>query len=151
MSIAAMSRKGDGEVQKKANAQEAAQGKQAVQLKAGLQGKGFAEQEAALSPVQMSGGSYGGGKGGSWTLAELGTGEAQTEQQTEQQGEPTKRAPMGPSVEQIVADAYTLGGTSRYNVTPQEAIKWVEDQLRNARPEHKYAFQEAIKKINKRL
>lgn len=144
---ASMARKGDADVQKKSAANEAAASPRNVQLKQALQGKGFAEQEAALAPVQMAGGSYGGGKGGSWNLSELGTGEAESEQQEE----PTKRAPMGPSVEQIVADAYTLGGKERYQVTPDKAIKWVEDQMRGAKPEHKYAFQEAIKKINKRL
>jgi hypothetical protein len=60
-------------------------------------------------------------------------------------------APMGPSVEQIVQDAYTLGGQSRYQVGPEEAIRWVEERIRTARPEHKHVFIEAMKRINRRL
>ncbi len=94
-----------------------------VQLKRTLVGMDFAAQEAALSPERGV------------QMKEAGTG----------------YTPVGPSVEQIVQDAYTLGGQSRYQVTPQEAMRWVEDHMRNARPEHKYAFIEAMKRINKRL
>jgi hypothetical protein len=121
-----------------------------VQLKRALVGKDFASQEAALSPergVQMKDART----GGAWTLEELGTAPGGAHSASTGAKEGGKPAPIGPSVEQIVQDAYTLGGQSRYQVTPQEAMRWVEDHMRNALPEHKYAFIEAMKRINKRL
>lgn len=120
-----------------------------VQLKKSLAGMDYAGGATALAPVQMAPGRDAKSTG-AWSLAELGTAE-QGGDAEKSGGEQKGPTPVGPSVEQIVQDAYTLGGKSRYQVTPQEAIKWVEDQLRNARPEHKYVFFEAIKRINKRL
>lgn len=142
----------DANVQTKASAsaQDHA-GPRSVQLKRTLAGKDFATQEAALSPerdVQMKDAR----SSGAWTLEELGTapgaGQSASGDDTMERG---RSAPVAPSVEQIVQDAYTLGGQSRFQVTPQEAMRWVEDQMRNARAEHKHAFIEAMKRINKRL
>lgn len=139
---------GQSSVQMKANEAEAASPR-SVQLKRDLRGMDMASQQAALAPVQMKDART----GGMWTLAELGTDDKSKQGGAKDGGAAAKSAPspIGPTPEQIVQDAYTLGGTSRYQVTPQEAMRWVEDHMRNARPEHKYAFHEAMKRINKRL
>jgi hypothetical protein len=51
----------------------------------------------------------------------------------------------------IVQQAFTLGGQSRYQVSPQEAMAWIERNMSTAPPEQRFAWIEARKMVNKRL
>ena len=117
-----VTRQGGADVQKKsATTAQDRAGGHNVQLKQSLAGMDFEAQERSLSPDQP---------------VQMDGGGASS---------------VAPSVEQLVQDAFTLGGTSRYQVTPEEAMKWLEERKEHAPPEHKYAFIEAIKRVNKRL
>jgi len=62
-----------------------------------------------------------------------------------------KPAPIAPAPQDIVADAYTLGGESRYQVKPEEAMRWIEERMERVPPEHKHAWQTARLMVNKRM
>ena len=38
-----------------------------------------------------------------------------------------------------------------YQVSPQEAMRWIEDRMERVPPEHKHAWQTARLMVNKRL
>ena len=95
---------------------------------------------SALNPDAAAAQSGGGGGAGA-TRAGGGAG-AQAPQ-----GRP---APMLQPAD-IVQQAFTLGGQSRYQVAPQEAMAWIERNMDFAPPEQRFAWIEARKMVNKRL
>ena len=49
------------------------------------------------------------------------------------------------------AVAEGLACLMHYQVSPQEAMRWIEDRMERVPPEHKHAWQTARLMVNKRL
>ena len=150
------------------DAQEAALAppSQAVQMKADpVQRKGWEPNYAAAAAAQAPTSSKANAPGAQgWDLSQLNP-EAAAAQRGAGGGAPAAAAQRGaggaaaapsrpaPTLQpaDIVQQAFTLGGQSRYQVSPQEAMAWIERNMGFAPPDQRFAWQQARLMVNKRL